>query len=107
MEIVEAIKKVRATTKVKENYMVISMAYDMKVVLPHKDGVTLMASLASMERLDVGYERKGKHCISPLDQGSITMTPMSHEEYEQYKIAALLDLTISEVKEMMKQPANV
>lgn len=107
MELKEAIKKVRAGTRAKGSYLVVHMSYDKKVVLPYKDGMAFMAALDSMELLDEEYSTYGKHRIVPVDRGVINATPMSGDEYEYYKIAALLDMTFEDVKKMMKSPEAI
>ena len=92
----EAAKKVSAK-KPKENYLVIDLSYDLKVLLPYKDGVAFMASLANAERLCTPYG--GPQRITELDRDcGIKSYLMSAEEYERFKIAALLNISPEDVK---------
>lgn len=100
MEYAEALKKVQAK-KPKENFMVITLGYDNKLVLPHKDGLAFMASLASVEKLSEPYNEP--HRITEFDRSAITTHLMSAEEYERFKIAALLNVTPDEVKQYATQ----
>lgn len=100
MDYQEALKKVQST-KAKENFLIIKLGYDNTVVLPHKDGLVLMSSLSAAEQLNDEYNKK--HSIGELDRSKITISQMSREEYERYKIATLLNLTLDEVKEAALQ----
>ena len=102
MKYEEALKLVQ-TKKPKDNYMLIEMAYDRKLLLPYKDAITLLSSLANAEQLNERYNEP--HRIIGLERDSINTRIFSHEEYERYKIAALLNITPDEVKEHMKEAA--
>ncbi len=95
MDYKEALKKVQ-NKKPRENYLLIKMGYDNNLVLPHKDGIAFLHSISCAEQLYDPYN--AKHRIAEVEKGKITVTQMSSEEYDRYKIAALLDLTIEEVK---------
>lgn len=103
MEITEAIKKVR-TEKPKENFMIFEFSYNNSFVIPHKDGVALLAALATAEKLVDGYGEKKR--ITELERGQYTSRLMPYQEYERYKIAALLNITPDEVKEAMEALNN-
>lgn len=91
----DALKKVQAR-KPKDNYMVIQVSYDTKVVLPYKDGLVFMTAFVNAEQLSEHYD--SPHRITPLNRGSLTSTVMSAQEYERYKIAALLNISVSDVE---------
>lgn len=95
MEYKEALEKVQGTT-LKENYMVVSLGYSNKLVLPYKDGVTLMATMTKAEQLHESYNEQ--HRISEIERGTVTSVVMSHDEYTRFKIAALLGISPDEVK---------
>lgn len=97
MEYSEALKKVSQKTN-KENYLLLTLGYDNKILLPHKDGIALMAALANAEQFNDPYNKT--HSITELDKDKIKIGTFSHEEYLRYKIAALLNMTIDEVKEL-------
>ena len=101
MEYLEAVKEVR-TKKVKENFLVIEFSYN-KIVLPYKEGMAFLSSLSTAEKLNDDYG--GMKRIIPFERTLITTTLMSGEEYEQYKIAALLNISIDEVKEFALKAA--
>lgn len=96
MDYKEAVKKVQAR-KTKEPFLVFKFGYSAKLVLPHKDGVAMLSSIATAEQLNDPYNEQ--HSIGPIDRGSIEVTQMSQEEYEHYKIAALLKISVGEAKE--------
>ena len=102
MKYEEALKLVQ-TKKPKDNYMLIEMAYDKKLLLPYKDALLFLSSLANAEQLNERYQEP--HRIIGLERDSIHSRIFSHEEYERYKIAALLNITPDEVKEHMKEAA--
>ena len=92
----QAVKKVRAA-KTKENYLVIEMGYDNTIVLPHKDGIAFLNALTSAEQLEESYNKP--HRINPIERNKIKTQLMAAEEYESFKIAALLNITPAEAKE--------
>lgn len=95
MEYAQALKKVQAKKAV-EHYLLIKLGYDSTLILPHKDGVTFMATLAMAEQFNDPYN--ARHSITELDRSKITVTQMSQEEYQRHKIAALLDISVEEAK---------
>lgn len=97
MEYKDAVKKVQAR-KVKDNYLLVTMGYDNKILLPHKDGILFMTALANAEQFNDPYSKPPT--ITEMAKDKIVLAPMSQEEYERYKIAALLNMTIDEVKEL-------
>lgn len=96
MDYKEALKQVQATKKPKENFFLIQIGYDFKILIPHKDGIAFMTSLASAEQLNEPY--KEPHRITEVEKDKIRFSTFSHEDYERYKIAALLGITHEEVK---------
>lgn len=95
MEYLEAVKKLK-TQKVKENYLCIQVGYSTKIVLPYKEGLVFMGALENAEQLNEKYQEP--HRIVPFNNGTLSITIMSGEEYEQYKIAALLNVSIEDVR---------
>lgn len=92
----EAIKVIQAK-KPKENYLLIQISYDTKIVLPYKDGLTFMASLAVAEQLTEHYEKPTR--ITGFVRETITTRVLSFQEYERYKIAALLNVAPGDIEE--------
>ncbi len=97
----EAVKTVQASKKTKENFMLINVSYDYKIILPHKEGVAFIAAMALAEQLENGYSQK--HCIKAIDRDKMSVTFMSNEEYERFKIAALLGVPVSDLDAIEKE----
>lgn len=95
MDYKEALKQVQAGEKKKENFLVFNFSYGVKVLLPHSQGINLLASLAGAEELDDDYGKNLK--VRPLDKSKVTITTLSREEYEQSKIASLLGISINDL----------
>ena len=96
MDYAEAVKKVQAK-KLKENFLLIEMAYDKKLIMPYKEGVAFISSLANAEQLNDPYSKP--KTITGLDREAIKSSVLSYEEYERIKIAALLNISLEEVKQ--------
>lgn len=92
----EAIKKVQAT-KTGENFIVVQFNYDKKLILPYSDGLVFMQSLQKGELLNSNYPRETT--IEPFDLNTYTVNPLSRTDYEMYKVAQLLNMTLTEVKQ--------
>lgn len=97
MEYAEALKEVQ-TKKPKENYLGIEISHDVKIVLPFKDGMAFITSLANAEQLKDGWGEKG-HILS-FDRTVLRTFVLSSEEYTRHKIATLLAIHVDEVKPM-------
>lgn len=96
MDYKEALKKVQVKRE-KEPFLLFQIAYDCKLVLPHKDGITFLNAMSQAEQLFDPYNEQ--HYIGEVKRDRFQVSPMSREEYERYKIAKLLGLTLSEVRE--------
>ena len=92
----DALKKV-ASTKPKENYLVIEVYYNDKIILPYKDGIAFLSTLANAESFKEDYSKAA--VISSFNKDHLKTSIMSGEDYARYKIAALLNVTIDEIKE--------
>ena len=89
--------------KSKSGYMVIEFGYSNKMILPHKEGIAILTSLNMAEHFDEAYS--GVSRITPFDRTKLSAFIMSAEEYQQYKIAALLNVPVNEIKEYQQQTA--
>lgn len=103
MDYEQALKKVLSAKKAVENYLVITLNYDHKLILPYKDGLTFLSSLNQAEQLNEPYNKP--HRITDLDRSKISVAPMSHEDYQRFKISALLNLTMDEVRALQESHA--
>ena len=84
-----------------DNYLMITIRYDVCFVLPYKEGVALLQTLGKAEQLYTPYQEK--HRINGIDTDTIKVNIMPASTYRHYKIAALMGLTIDEVIEAEKQ----
>lgn len=94
-KVLAAEKEVKAR-KPAENFMVISMGYDSKLILPHKAGVALMAALENAELFKDSWSDKCR--IIPLERNSISIEFLSTQEYHQIKIANLLGVSLKDIQ---------
>ena len=95
MEYKEALKKVQ-TSKNKANFMLIEVNWNNKIVLPYKDGLVYLNALINAE----SYSDSGDIRIGGFNREDIVCRIISNEEYEQIKIANLLNISLSDVKDM-------
>ena len=85
----EALKKVQSE-KPKDNFMVVNIGYDSKIVVPYKDGLTIIAALVNAEELKEGYSEKTR--ITEFDRNTFNAKVLSRAEYERIKMAMLLNV---------------
>ena len=97
----ETVKELNAK-KPTENYMVFILSYDTKILLPHKAALTFISALENAELLKDSYSDKCQ--ITPLDRDAISSSFLSGEEYQQIKIANLLNVGLDDIKKL-KQSA--
>lgn len=102
MDYKEALKKV-SERKSSDNFIIIELDYSKKLILPYKDGIVFLSTLANAEQLNDRYNTPKS--ISSLENDAIKVTIMSAAEYEQIKIAALLNVTVDEVKQFALEAA--
>jgi len=93
----EALIKVNAKVP-KDNYMLISFSYDTKIVVPHKEGVAIVAAMKNAEM--VNTDTYQKHRIEAIGTEVISFRQLSDREYKRHKIAAMLDITMDEAKQL-------
>lgn len=95
--------KTSQTKVVKKPYMVINFSYGLKVIMPYEKGIALLATMENVEEFDEAYS--GVSRIRPIDRSKLNASIMSSEEYQQYKVAALLNVPVTEIQEYEKQAA--
>lgn len=93
----EALKKVQAI-KNKENFLMVSMGWEQKYVFPYKEGLAFIAAFENALRFKNEYE--GHSRLLPINHDQIDFHIMSRQEYEDIQIAGLLNLKLSEVREL-------
>lgn len=92
-----AAKEIKAK-KPPENFLVIHLNYDTKLVLPHKAGMVFMSALENAEIFKDSYSDTCR--IIPIERESVTGFFMSNHEYQQIKIANLLNVPLSEIQKI-------
>ena len=90
-----AAKKVNAT-KPSENFMVVQFFYNTKLILPHKAGLALLTALENAELFKDSYSNKYR--IIPIEHNTVSTQFMSLQEYQQIKIANILNVSLEDVK---------
>lgn len=99
----EKAKKAVQAKKPRENYLLVEFDYT-QLVLPHKVGMAFIDAIGSAEVLDKPYNRPYR--IQELERGKFKVTTMSAEEYDRHKIAALLGVSIDDVREFENAPTS-
>ena len=97
MDYKEAIKKIQ-TKKTSDSYMIIELGYDAKIVLPHKEGVAIINALNNAEQ----WVYNSTYQIVPIKMDFMHAKVLSTHDYESYKLAALLGITIDEARNLHK-----
>jgi hypothetical protein len=100
MDLQEAAKKL-ATEKQRDNYMVLEFAYDTKILVPYKDGLSILAGLASAEKLNERYSNPVS--LEEIPREAVNTRMVSYTEYQRLKMAELMGLTVEEVTTMMAE----
>lgn len=95
-----AAKEIKAR-KPPENYLVVILGYDTKLILPHKAGIALLTTLENAEVFKDSYSDKCR--INPFERDAITSSFLSQQEYQQIKIANLLNVGLSEVQTIQQE----
>lgn len=92
------LKASKQITKTKEEmYLLVSVSYDIKLVLPYKQGMELISSL---EHAMVFRDRYDKPPLYKPVEDELTIRPMSTREINQIKVAQLLGVTIDTAKKL-------
>lgn len=97
----EAAKEIKAR-KPAENFIVVSVSYDTKLILPHKAGLAFMAAIENAEVFKDSWS--DKCLIKPLERDSVSMGTLSAHEYHQIKIANLLGVSLGEIQNPTEIP---
>lgn len=98
----EKAKKAVQAKKARDNYLVVKIGYDIKLILPYKAGLAFMEAIGQAEKASKGYGTIDR--IVELPQDSLEISTLSAEDYDRYKIAALLNVTIDEVRQYEQAP---
>lgn len=99
----KALKQVQ-NQSVKPPFVLITLDYNTKLVVPHKDALTLLGALANAEQLHDPYG-KSPH-IMGIAKDKLQFQVMSRDMYEHYKIAALLNIPFDDLGNLEKNPPS-
>ena len=79
--------------KTSPKYMKIEFGYGLKLIVPHKEGIIIMAAVKDAEEYDFQSPRDGKdsyYVIKPLKHSNAPIAvTMNEEEYLEYKMSHL------------------
>lgn len=103
MNLADATKAVKAE-KPKEGFLVFEFEYGRKFVIPHTAGTAILAALEYAEQLTKRYSEPSR--IHEVNPDAYSAKPMSRQEYERYKIAALLGLCSPDQVEDAQEQAH-
>lgn len=95
MDYAEALKKV-AGMKPRDTYMMIQFGYSTKLVLSHANGVAFLNSLTCAEQLTEEWNKPPQLTGIKVDQIQVNL--LSREDYERYKMAMLMSVTLDDLK---------
>lgn len=93
MNLAEATKKLRAE-KAREHYM--SFTIDGSCILPHKAGVALLEAMGQAEKAP-NYQNN--YSISSLDRHAVQSSLLTHQDYDRFKLAALMNVRYEDIVE--------
>ena len=97
MEFTEALKKVQ-TNKNQDNFILVSMGWDQKYVFPYKEGMECIAAFEHALCFKEDYDNNSR--LIPIKRDHLAFHVLSREDYENIQIAGLLNLKLSQIKEM-------
>ncbi len=99
----EALKSVKVSP-VKSGWMRIRLDYNTHLLLPFKEGISMLSHLTSAE---VQIDAYGKNpSIEPLSKDHLGVSFLSEQEYLDIKMANLLGLPVSELAQMREESKN-
>jgi hypothetical protein len=96
----QALKEVQAK-KQKDCFIRLEMSYGLKLLMTHKAGMAFLETLINAEKFDETHSEEPS--IKPLESSDIRVCFMSSEDYERYKVAALLGVSYSAMEGVEKQ----
>lgn len=93
-------RKTIENQKQQDNFMVINVSYDNKLILSHKDGIAFLSAVARAEKFKDDWGDSPK--VLPLDRNYITSSLLSPEEYHQIKMAQMLNVSLKDLQEALQ-----
>lgn len=96
----DALKKIYSKTP-KDNFIAIEFDYSKSVLLPYDEGLKFLSCLKQAELLTEKYGSDAS--IGMFDSSTFKTRIISRKEYEDIKVAALLGITVKELKAQEEQ----
>lgn len=90
----ETLKKLYSKTP-KDNFLRISYDYNKFLVFPYDEGIKFLACLRHAETMTEGYSKPA--LITGFKADYFQASTLSREDYENIKIAAMLNITLEEL----------
>lgn len=89
-------KKLPKVEKTKPNFLVIKLSYNFNIVLPYKEGLSLLQAMENAEIFKIRNYNKNDARVLPISYAGdssdkLEATILSHDEYMQAKLNQLLD----------------
>lgn len=94
---------IKATMKTKQTgYMLIEIGYT-KVCVPYSAGVQIVQALENAEIIEIPYQSPCK--FTPM-HGQVTATPIHENEYMSCKLSHVMDIPITEARNIIAGGTN-
>jgi hypothetical protein len=97
----EALKKIYSKTP-KDNFIVIEFDYNKSLLLPYDEGLKFLSCLKQAELFMDSYSKPKS--IVPISTDNFKSKVLSRKDYEDIKVAALLNITVEELLAPEEQP---
>lgn len=97
----KALKKLYSKELPKENFLLIRFDYYKQLVLPYEEGIKLMSTLKNAQLMEDNYGKPKK--FTSFSTTDFTTSILTREEYEYIKIAAMLNVTVEELKQQLAE----
>ena len=104
MDYQQALKQIQASKKeAKPPYLLVSFGYDRNYVFSYKEGLAFLGALENAEQLEESYSKPSN--IGELTS-SIEVRPITNTEYMSYKISNLLQISLTEARQLQTNGAK-
>ena len=100
----EALKHIYSN-KPKDNFILVEYDYHKSLLLPYEEGLKLLSCLKQAEVFEEKYSQP--KTIVPFNTNDFKTRILSRQDYEDIKIAALLNVTVEELQNRNAQSETV
>ena len=83
------------------NYLCISFGWNSEFILPYKDGLAMLASMAHVEKLSTGNKNVP---IESINSNNVSASIITANYYRQLKMATLMGIPYSKFQELISPP---